>query len=874
MTILIAEKKILMFEQQPPLLLVICDLAKQKNIAVLKDYVNKIISINFMEGLFTPVMYLAQQGEVEAVDFLINKFDASLDHAVFGYALADNKDKVDELLAMGASQKKALFGYLAIGSSHGESLLPLKINFDIPNGFVNSTDLDDASKKQIIKRELFKEIKGLRAKGYAHSGNKAMVEKIIAESSHFFKEIRNEAVLGYVLSGRIQEAGELIQLGASIDYAVRGSIIAGNVTLTNTLIYYCRGSKDEALRYFAMTGNHMQVKKLLEEGVDKNIAVEGYAEGGYIREVIQLFEEGASKACAIRGYVKGNHITQVNELVLQMDNGRIIAYEEYIKFGSLITKKEILFLLSTTDDEQLRINLLDFFQKKYQWSSEKLNSLLAEAQDLETIIKNRHCSFHEAKAATMLLKKQVNGNWFFDKVCQLAIQGNTQELRHLTEKVSINLSRGFYRPIMLLAKQGNVGAVNFLINNFGGSLDLAVMGYALGGNEEQVNGLLAAGADPLLALTGYAFSPLDCEKKITSLLHSQCLKNEEVYTSLLIEGAAFHGNYVRVKILVKEFQNKPNRPDGNLSKLVAAAILGYAMGGHTEMVAAMHNSKNSKEIFLNPALTGYAVMGLVKEVNNLINADKANFQDHINYVITHYAMGGNFSEVNNLLSRGASKQSAVHGYAWGGYSEKVNEMINISNTSVDDTMISFAMMGYAKGGHIDQINQLVTRGISEETACNFYVQYSTLINPRKILFLLSATKNNQLRKRLAIAFEQRYPNTDMNLIQQKNLCLMNIMKNTQLGFYEAKLFLKPEIIMWLIQGWKYLVEKDQKIKPEDFYYITSLVLSVNYPSVKKARGMVSTYFFDGIRNASPQPSKRKRDELGLAIALPSKKGRL
>lgn len=59
---------------------------------------------------------------------------------------------------------------------------------------------------------------------------------------------------------------------------------------------------------------------------------------------------------------------------------------------------------------------------------------------------------------------------------------------------------------MLLAKEGNREAVEFLIDKFKASRNAAVKGYALGGFVNLVNEQIKAGANPDYAVWGYANS--------------------------------------------------------------------------------------------------------------------------------------------------------------------------------------------------------------------------------------------------------------------------------------------------------------------------------------------------------------------------------
>ena len=93
----------------------------------------------------------------------------------------------------------------------------------------------------------------------------------------------------------------------------------------------------------------------------------------------------------------------------------------------------------------------------------------------------------------------------FDDICHLAQKKDTQTLiRKINEeKVCIDVQKGIYTPVTLLAQQGKEEVVTFLISEFNANRDYAVRGYAQGGHTTQVDALLAfANRDD--AVWGYA----------------------------------------------------------------------------------------------------------------------------------------------------------------------------------------------------------------------------------------------------------------------------------------------------------------------------------------------------------------------------------
>jgi hypothetical protein len=152
------------------------------------------------------------------------------------------------------------------------------------------------------------------------------------------------------------------------------------------------------------------------------------------------------------------------------------------------------------------------------------------------------------------------------------------------------------------------------------------------------------------------------------------------------------------------------------------AVLGYAIGGHTDQVNTLLENevktllKNgaSKNLLANgpsknAAVRGYAIGGHTDQVNPLL--DKGASKDE---AVFGYAIGGHTDQVNKLLDKGASKDGAVMGYAIGGHADQVNTLLD-KGASKDE-----AVFGYAIGGHTDQVNKLLDKGASKDGAVMGY----------------------------------------------------------------------------------------------------------------------------------------------------------
>lgn len=365
----------------------------------------------------------------------------------------------------------------------------------------------------------------------------------------------------------------------------------------------------------------------------------------------------------------------------------------------------------------------------------------------------------------------------FEIICDLAKQQNEPELiKLLNAGVCLSEYKDDHNPISFLAMQGNVKAVNFLINKFHANLNHAVKGYAIGGYVEQVNQLIAQGANSNVALKGYAQGG-HIEQVIQLLdLHANY--------STAAEGYARGGYIEQVNQML------------NLDRTaVMGAIRGYAQRGYVEQVNQLLNRDPMHGLV---AIMGYSKGGHVEQVNQML-AQRRGFGPLIdfNIAVMNYAQKGYIEQVNQLLHQSAGRNLvirdfAVMGYARGGHIEQVNQLLN---QGADRNR---ALEGYAQGGHIEQVNQLLKQGADRKFALNGYKDGEQITqNPIRLLSLINDEK---LRKQLADEAKTVFPslNTKSLLKQAEKLNLL--MQKNNLNFHQAQAYLAAAANVWFFQG--------------------------------------------------------------------------
>jgi hypothetical protein len=319
-------------------------LAKEKDEIALTKMVKEGSCISAFKGAYNPIMLLAKEGDSQSVEFLVNKFKGSRNHAVRGYAAGGHVDQVmNLLLTHGASINDAVKGY-AMGG-HVEQMDQL-----LPQG----ASINDA------------------VKGYAMGGHVEQVDQLLLKKASI-----DDAVESYAMGGHGKQVKQLIGRGAKIETAMRGYAMGGHIEQVNQLLPQIM--EDDALGYYdalggyAIGGHVEQVIQLLEqeeEGDDAseeesndNFIICRYAIGGHVEQVDQILkQQGQDINYPLHGYAIGGHVEQVNQLVAQIRRGIDadsvnIVVKGYEYGGYLSHQENKLRLMSFTDNEMLRESL-------------------------------------------------------------------------------------------------------------------------------------------------------------------------------------------------------------------------------------------------------------------------------------------------------------------------------------------------------------------------------------------------------------------------------------------------------------------------------------------------------------------------------------
>jgi hypothetical protein len=191
-------------------------------------------------GLFHAITILAQENNVEAVEYLLDDFGkkslssikyGDIDYAAKGYAIGCYYESVKDFLRRGAGIRFVVFGY-ALG------------------------------------------------------GHVTYIEELIANDINLI----NEAAKGYAQAGYFAEVEDLIRRGASLDQVVQGYAQGGHFDAVQEMLSRGEEKMGSAIRGYALGGYFDMVEKLIAKHPEKlNHALYGYVVGSHINEYLLCY---------------------------------------------------------------------------------------------------------------------------------------------------------------------------------------------------------------------------------------------------------------------------------------------------------------------------------------------------------------------------------------------------------------------------------------------------------------------------------------------------------------------------------------------------------------------------------------------------------
>lgn len=329
--------------------------------------------VGIVKNQVSAIQLLAQEGDEQTVDFLLDKFNDNINQALVGAAQSANKKLMYKLLARGAGQHYALYG--AVLGNHIELAKEIlekgPISIDLAckasgrPGLEHLYDLLVASKYSSAAKTDALEGAGIY-------GNKNLIDKSIQEGQSLTNAICGAASAGhFALVDNLLQHPSCITEPHATDMALLGAAIFGS---DESIRKYTTDSKDIIALGLGQAGNakllHNYINPLLrensqEEGDEKkdflDAAIEAAAFGGHLELVNGLMQIGASPKRALRGAASGCHLSIINKLSSHLDDKTRDAMITNFRLSQIIKNnpEEMLRLASFINDEKLRNLFLD-----------------------------------------------------------------------------------------------------------------------------------------------------------------------------------------------------------------------------------------------------------------------------------------------------------------------------------------------------------------------------------------------------------------------------------------------------------------------------------------------------------------------------------
>lgn len=262
----------------------ICLLARRCDAEGVRRILRRGNCIALRQNMLTPVMQMAIEGNDRAVWMLIHEFDASLQHAVHGYARAGRHDKVKELLALGASYSSAAWGYFVVGDiAHAHEVY---LDF----GMQTAAKTMSADEQQAFRKLLREDINDIfetdanKYTGVINDARKGDIRKVDRHLVDHFADI-DDAVYGYASGGHLQQVENLISRGAKLKDAMQGYASAGIVDQVINLYVNRNVTLFHAVENFAENSLHRYIEHIFQAYDFKyetvRQAARGYENVGY-----------------------------------------------------------------------------------------------------------------------------------------------------------------------------------------------------------------------------------------------------------------------------------------------------------------------------------------------------------------------------------------------------------------------------------------------------------------------------------------------------------------------------------------------------------------------------------------------------------------
>lgn len=359
----------------------ICKLAIAGNRRLLRELLTTHnVTISFTVRECTPIRHLAIHGHVEAVNFLIERFNANPYEALLGYGIANNTAAAQQLITSGISDKMYVMGLAQCGNM--DAILKL------------GDKLEDNTYRTFILT------------GMAIGGHVALIRQLPFSTAY---HLVDTYIFGLAFSGQTEELNKELALGAKKSMAIWGHAAAGRVKEVEELlgqidknnIWIYLPAVVHAASGYAASGYVELTEALLQRGNVRNMLAFGFAKAGIKYKVDEFATTKHAKEEAMSGYLESHAIKEAVSMLPQEESIDI----KISNLDKLIQSYKSACM--NDDNPDLFLNICSHIPDLHQLiflcyrptAPENARAQVPTAYRLNTLMRTYDLDFHAAKRA-------------------------------------------------------------------------------------------------------------------------------------------------------------------------------------------------------------------------------------------------------------------------------------------------------------------------------------------------------------------------------------------------------------------------------------------------------------------------------------------
>lgn len=250
--------------------------------------------------------------------------------------------------------------------------------------------------------------------------------------------------------------------------------------------------------------NHKAVNSLLRRNASLSEAAKGYAEIGCFNKVNDLLSKGADPSKVIIVYAKNGFYRQVTNLIEKQNASSNSALEGYAQSRHPRASIEIEKIIKNKQNDKYFYLCFISLIKGYVFAEkhDEVNKIIDEGKLPKAL--DHAAKFYALIGSTDKANEmKKRGASSESLVCGYALSGNEVEVNKIIQQE--NYPQKLIQQALIAYAQGGHAVPVYELLECGYNKDDAAWGFAFGFHVKQVNHLIAHGADQQQALKGYQF---------------------------------------------------------------------------------------------------------------------------------------------------------------------------------------------------------------------------------------------------------------------------------------------------------------------------------------------------------------------------------